>query len=652
MLTDLLMDSVELKISTVFSSLAPGYRRIAFGATLIAWFCLGFSPALKATAPDPSDLFLKAYQEFQNGELLEKKSAPDQALAKYRYTASLLSQIQKTNPDWQPVVVSYRLRKTRENIGRLGLSQQHSPFFNALNVSQKAQNQIITLNDTPSLSITPPLGNSLSASQDAGAMNSPRSEVKTLRLQLNQAFQENQRLNAAITTAQAEKQSALVEIDKIKVSLIEAKSQNSEAQGAAGIAREQAERMARLQESYKTRLANLQKRIDALDGDNSVLAEENEQLLSKLNRAAAYIGESDKIRESLTKDRLSLYKSEYAVQNKLKRIKDNTKVVEELKNTNKELSAKNSDLSQKLASNQTAIEQANTRVQNAEAEIKKLSAQNSLLSTQLVKNKEKIEKLQRDQSETNNQQMTELNSKDSVLTTSNNTDSHSLNASMTALKKDGAPPQSPTNNFPVAIPTPAPPLTSDKTAKPTLTPEQKSLAKQAELAFKEGRFTDCETLYKRLVEKNPNNVSLLANLGTVQIQLSKYTAAEHTLRKALALNPTDPFVTTTLGILQLKCAQIESAIETLQNSVKLDSQNFSAHNYLGIAYGEMGRLEDAEKELKAAIELNPNYATAHFNLAVLYSTQKLPNKELARKHYLISTNLGTAPDPALERLIH
>jgi|GEM_PF-5592812 len=642
------MDSVEHKKVTILPDSASGYCWITFGAALIAWLCLSFSPDLQAAAPEPSDLFLKAYQEFQNAELLEKKSAPDQALAKYRYTASLLFQIQKTNPDWQPVVVSYRLRKTQENIGRLEILQQYPSSFNPSNVSQSAQSRTIGLTGTPSLTITPPLGNSPSPFQDRGAMNLPRLEVKRLRLQLNQALQENQRLNAVIATAQAEKQSALVEIDKIKVSLIEAKSQNFEAQGAAGIAREQADRMARLQESYKTQLANLQKRIDVLDADNSILVEENERLLNKLNRAAAYIGESDKIRESLTKDRFSLYKSECAAQNKLKRIKDNTQLVEELKNANRELLAKNSNLSQQLVKNQTIIEQANTRVQNAEANIKKLFEQNSLLSIQLAKNEEKIGKLQRDQSETTNQQITERSSQDSTLTISNSTDLHSLNASVTAFKKSSTP-SPPPNTPPVATPSP-PPLTPDKS--PSLTPEQKSLAKQAELAFKEGRFTTCETLYERLVENNPNNVSMLVNLGTVQSQLAKYTLSERTLRRALKLNPTDSFATITLGILQLKCAQTESAIETLQKSVKLDSQNFTARNYLGIAYGEIGRLEEAEKELKTAIALNPNYAIAHFNLAVLYSTQQLPNKELARKHYLLSTQLGATPDPALERLIH
>ncbi|PWU11026.1 MAG: hypothetical protein C5B47_01345 [Verrucomicrobia bacterium] len=632
---------MKLKMPHIFSGSALGHRRISFGVALIVCSCLCLSSALPA-ASDPSDLFLKAYQEFQNGELLEKKNAPDEALIKYRYTASLLSQIQKANPDWQPTVVSYRLRKTQENIGRLELLHQSSSFnASATSISQASQ----TSADVPSVSITPPLGNSPASFKNI--VNSPHSELKQLRLQLNEALQENQRLAAAMTIAEAQKQSALVEIDKIKVSLVEAKSQNSEAQSAADLAREQADRMTRLQESSQSRLTELQRRIAALDADNTVLTEENERLLNKLNQAASYIQESDKIRESLAQDRLALYKSERASQKKLKQVKDNDKLVAKLTAENQELATKNFGLSQKLADVQATIAQANTRTKNAETALKKLSEQqNSLLSTPFPKIKEQGDKLQRDQSHMSAGQVTKPAPKDVPPSVSNDASfpTHPLTVLNTSVALS--------KTLPLAIPSPAPAVSLSTSDELALPPEKTSLAKQAELAFKEGRLSDCESLYEALLEKNPNNASILANLGAIQSQLSKYISAERILRKALTLNPSDPFATTALGVLQLKCSRIEDAIETLHRSVKLDSQNFSAHNYLGIAYGEIGRLEEAERELKAAVELNPNYAIAHFNLAVLYSTQKIPNKNLARKHYVLSTNLGGAPDSALERLIH
>ncbi len=638
---------------------------------------------LPASPPDPADLFLKAYQEFQNAEHLEQKKLPDKALAKYRYTASLLCQIQQTYANWQPLVVSYRLRKTQESIARLELSPPSS--FNASAFPQGVNSRPPPV-ETPSLSITPPQGDSPSQPPLQTVSTAPafQYEVRKLRWLLEQANQENQRMSILVAKAEAEKQSALIEVDKIKVSLVEAKSQNSDAQSAADIAHEQTERMTRLQKVYKDQLTSLQEKINTLDADNSVLTEENDRLFAKLNHAALYISESDKIRESLINDRLKFYKAEYAARRRLKQIHDNTQLVVQLQ-------AKLNSTTQELLSSQDALNQGHTRISDLEKQLRDVSDTlakfQSSNSEELLRHQEENELLrgiilreikgqaQRDQAlqSIDNElirlrihspllveQLTILKQsapqlsekekklfKEPVLTISADSSSSSLNASIAVVKKKDAASSSPITQAP-NLDTPEP---TDEKSSGALTSEQKSLARLAEIAFRQGNFADCEVLYSQIVEKNPSNVSMLANLGAVQSQLGKYSAAEDVLRKALALNPTDPFTTTTLGILQLKCAQINDAIETLKNSIKLDSKNFSAHNYLGIAYGETGRLGEAEVELKKAIELNPNYATAHFNLAVLYSTQKSPNKELARKHYLLSTHLGAAPDAALERLI-
>ena len=70
-------------------------------------------------AEDSSDLFLKAYKDFAAGEKLERESKPRDALKKYRSAQQILQQIAKSEPDWQPLVVEYRLRKTQENLIRL-----------------------------------------------------------------------------------------------------------------------------------------------------------------------------------------------------------------------------------------------------------------------------------------------------------------------------------------------------------------------------------------------------------------------------------------------------------------------------------------------------------------------------------------------------
>ena len=75
--------------------------------------------SLPVLAQDASDLFLRAYQEFQAGEKSERDANVRDAYTRYQSAAKLLEQIVRDDPAWQPPVVEYRLRKTRENIERL-----------------------------------------------------------------------------------------------------------------------------------------------------------------------------------------------------------------------------------------------------------------------------------------------------------------------------------------------------------------------------------------------------------------------------------------------------------------------------------------------------------------------------------------------------
>src|ERR1051325_7100443 len=90
------------------------------GWILLAVFTLWASaPGLMAQADDPSDAFLKAYMTAQQGEKLEHENQFQGALAKYRFAGTLLEQLRKAHPEWQPAIVEYRGRKVSESILRV-----------------------------------------------------------------------------------------------------------------------------------------------------------------------------------------------------------------------------------------------------------------------------------------------------------------------------------------------------------------------------------------------------------------------------------------------------------------------------------------------------------------------------------------------------
>src|ERR1700737_298479 len=90
------------------------------GSIFLAGFFLCFAfGQLRSQSDDPSEIFLKAYMTAQQGEKLEHENQFRAALAKYRFAGSLIEQLRKTHPDWQPAIVEYRARKMTEGILRV-----------------------------------------------------------------------------------------------------------------------------------------------------------------------------------------------------------------------------------------------------------------------------------------------------------------------------------------------------------------------------------------------------------------------------------------------------------------------------------------------------------------------------------------------------
>lgn len=188
--------------------------------------------------------------------------------------------------------------------------------------------------------------------------------------------------------------------------------------------------------------------------------------------------------------------------------------------------------------------------------------------------------------------------------------------------------------------------------KPNVANDIADLTRQAKENFDHGKYRSAEKIYQEILTKNPDNLYSLSNLGVVYFRTGKLKAAELMLKKAVAIAPKDEFAHTTLGIVYYRQAKFDSALTELTKALALNPKSATAHNYLGITASQKGWQEAAEKEMLEALADNPNYADAHFNLAVIYATAQPPAKELAKRQYAMATELGSDPDPSLERLLH
>lgn len=376
----------------------------------------GFLPALVfasflmlavAFGEDASDSYLGAYQDFQTAEKLEREGKPREALGKYQDAEKVLSQIRKDEPDWQPLVVEYRLKKTQEAIGRLQsevakLPAAVEPIEGPMPEPERETPRPSRRESTSSGPVIvtqrptkPRTTRDLSESDLAASPSS--SELQQLRRQLEEARAENKRLENKLEQKNGELQMTLRTLDKTKVSLVEVKSDLAQANAALEDAQKDGSAGAALRAQFDKKAADIIRKLSEMESNNQVLEEENTRLLAKLEDAAKYIGSSDEIREGLLKERQKFADERDEAVKKAKRVKDNSVEIERVAGENKDLKtklaesektakSKAEDADKLLRENKSLTNKLAEALLNApgKAEIEKLVAQRDSLQKKLA----------------------------------------------------------------------------------------------------------------------------------------------------------------------------------------------------------------------------------------------------------------------------
>jgi len=177
------------------------------------------------------------------------------------------------------------------------------------------------------------------------------------------------------------------------------------------------------------------------------------------------------------------------------------------------------------------------------------------------------------------------------------------------------------------------------------------LVAEAQGYFSAGDYDKAEADYRRILQDDPNNALVLANLAAIELQENKLDDAETHITAALAKNPDDAYNLSTLGFLRFRQQKFDEAFDALSRAAKLDPENPQILNYLGVTLSHKGLREQAETALRKAIELAPNYGPAHNNLAVIYLGDKPPASQLARWHYQKALELGQPRNSELEKML-
>ena len=195
--------------------------------------------------------------------------------------------------------------------------------------------------------------------------------------------------------------------------------------------------------------------------------------------------------------------------------------------------------------------------------------------------------------------------------------------------------------------------------------DSQSILMKASRAHSEGRLSEAEKGYLKVLRRKPGWGQVLNALGTVYLDQSQPDKAMSVFEKAANLRPPNlpacynlarlkqrdndhksaltiyktileeqpdyGEVWNNLGVAYRETGNQDESISCFLRAVKFAPGMAEAWNNLGVAQDEFNMFKDSSKSYRKAIEIDPDYTSAHFNLGS--SLQKLKQFKEAEEHY-------------------
>jgi chromosome segregation ATPase len=318
---------------------------------ILATACL--SSGLVAFAGDPSDFFLKAYQDYQAGEKFERDGRLRDAMNSYASTVAILEQVRKDDPSWQEIVVNFRMRKAQENIERLRAMVASEPEKLPAHEDPLPTRGFEIDIPEPAVTTRPRQQKAAPSEKKDVDSDFTREKIASLERQVAQYQKLHAQEKKKREALEGDVSSVKMELEKTKTELVAVNSRLAQSDDA--LQRTSSERDAlkkKAGDPQDKRIEKLSERIARIEAENEVVQEENKRLLGKLEKAAAHISESKKVLSATDEDRRKLAAERDKGLARIKRMKDNEAELEALKteksNLQKQLATQKPDLDRLL----------------------------------------------------------------------------------------------------------------------------------------------------------------------------------------------------------------------------------------------------------------------------------------------------------------
>jgi Chromosome segregation ATPases len=647
-------------------------RNLSVPPLLAALVFLVAMPAFLRAEDDPGELFMQAYGEFRAAEKLETEGRGSDALTKYRFCASLLEQIGQKFPTYQPLVIQFRLGKSREAIARVEGALNSRSNLPPLPPSLES-------NAEPSLtapSTVRPAAPSFRIPTRSGAGATPRAlssrgggdlaigrgaspsvarELEDLRSRLRDSERRASELERQVLQEKAEKQSAYKELDLTKVQVVELKSRLAQAGQRLRDLEISNEALANEKAAETHRVVELERDLDEVRAELEVVEESNSELFARLEKAAEFIEASEAIRKQLLADRKELA-AEIAggsdaatkkLRNEIDRlIEENRKFKEQvtgipaIEQRNAELSARLADAEKRAEALEKERDAGRVVEEELRKEVGQLNGSIAALQDEIKAGRNRVAELERQFEET------------SAATTAATGAMASENALLKEILQRQIREQArrqqarklvaeEMEKLQIRSGTLLEKLNVLAAAEVALTPAEEKLLRKPEVALSasgvgnsfelsvakvkmeddplaEGGARDAHSASDDHALPNNDGVDDEAseayraalNQGIASHHSHNYADAISAFRRALEIRPDAAAALTNLGISELRSGNVEAAKETLRKAVQANGATHLAHYFLGLALQQEGDIEGAIRQARRSIELKPDYEPA------------------------------------------
>ncbi len=587
-------------------------------ALLTAW-------VFAAPAQSPEDRYVRIYNLIQQADTLNRSGQFPLALPKYLEAQSALENIQKSNPDWNPRVVNFRLEYLKEKI----------------EAGPATKTPVLPLKPTPTPVVPTPASSATSTETKSALPPPPSPQVTALQNDVNRLQSEKAVLEAklkeALTTrpaaadprelakAQEKIESLLKENALLKTSL-----DTQPAKPAPGTVAVSTNELAGLKQS----LDEANRKLAAQTADAGKLATDRDSLRARVNQLATSAATADALRaeNALLKQQLAQLRSAPGP--------SDTEANRRRAEAEARLAALQSDV-QVLRLEKLALE--NRLQKTATPTVAAQPAAPNEAATQHIR------QLERERAEQQGRANQELVAKVDQLTK----EVTGLRARVEVFEA----PAIPYTAEELALFNLAPPdatvtADSDDSRKSirALPPGSAALVASAQRNFAAKDYDKAEADYLEILRKDEHNPNTLANLAAIQLEMGRLEEAEKNIKLALAAAPNDGYNLSILGYVKYRQGKFDDALAALSRAAKAIPQSAEIQNYLGVTLSQKGLRGPAETALRKAIQIDPKYSDAQNNLAVIYATQTPPLLELARWHYQKALDAGHPKNPELEKL--